>query len=486
MDNPESANATPDPILDRVGPGTGISYLYPYQRLVISNILEANEESRAQIVVLPTGSGKTLCFLVPAMLLPGLTIVVYPLLALIDDQRRRMEAAGIACDVLKGRQPRGERATILKRARSGATRCILTNPETLQGERVRRALASVEVSHLVLDEAHCVSEWGDTFRPAYLTLGETIQRLSPRVTTAFTATASPPVLERVREILFASISPRLVLGNPDRPNIAYHTIHAPMKIMAIRRLLDSGLRLPAIVFCRSRKRAEGVARELIGTLGFSRVGAYHAGLSREERAEIESWFFASQDGLLAATCAYGMGVDKANVRSVIHFDLPANVEAFLQESGRAGRDRAPATSVVLWNGTDTVQEEHPLRRERERQMHEYVRSTGCRRRFLMQCLGSDADACFGCTSCTDEHHRETPVAAVAGEMQTQMTGLLRFVAGNPRCFLPSQIVDRLPPDWPEPEREALVRAAVQADLIRTIRRGPWRGRLTTARCAHLI
>src|SRR6056297_2316584 len=186
----EPVTVTADPVLRTACSEFGVSYLYPYQRFVIANTLEAGPEARRQIVVLPTGSGKTLCFTLPAVLLPGITIVVYPLLALMDDQLRRIASAGITARILRGGQSAREREEIFSAVESGQVRCLLANPEVLAGESVRERLRTASISHLVVDEAHCVSEWGETFRPAYLSLRETLQILAPAVTTAFTATAS--------------------------------------------------------------------------------------------------------------------------------------------------------------------------------------------------------------------------------------------------------------------------------------------------------
>ena len=227
----------PDPLLEAAAP-FGVTYLFPYQRLVITNVLDDSEDSiPRQIVVLPTGAGKTLCFQLPAALLPGITIVLYPLLSLMADQLRRAEAAGLGTAILKGGQPRGEREEIWRRIDSNEIRIVLTNPETLAGEQVLRRLSRLEISHLVIDEAHCVSEWGETFRPSYLELGRVISTLAPRVTTAFTATASPPVLEAVRTHLFGDDGAHLIQAVPDRPNIAYSVLHTPAKAFALRSLL---------------------------------------------------------------------------------------------------------------------------------------------------------------------------------------------------------------------------------------------------------
>lgn len=258
---PSEACEDADPLLDAAAP-FGVSYLFPYQRLVISNVLEAvglnvpNQETwgaesgartfrdepeidtiSRQIVVLPTGAGKTLCFQLPARLLPGLTVVIYPLLSLMADQVRRAEAAGLGVAILRGGQSPNERLMIWERVAAGKVQIVLTNPEMLGQDAVLNELTARSVSHVVVDEAHCVSEWGETFRPSYLELGRVITAIKPHVTTAFTATASPPVLQAVRTHLFGDTGAHLVQAVPDRPNISYSVLETSAKLFALRQLL---------------------------------------------------------------------------------------------------------------------------------------------------------------------------------------------------------------------------------------------------------
>lgn len=519
--------ATPsiDPVAEAARTRFGVEYLFPYQRLVIANVLEAAHASRApglpgalrgapgapapddsadirsrQLVILPTGSGKSLCFQLPAVLLPGVTVVVYPLLSLIADQKRRLEQQGIACVTLTGRS-RGAPED------AGAPLLVLTNPESLRTRRAQKLLDGREISHLVIDEAHCVAEWGETFRPAYLELGDAVRWLAPRVVTGFTATASPDILRRIDQHLFEGEGYHLVRGNPDRPNIRYAVAPVASRSAALRVLLyasgpgTTDLR-PAVVFCRTRGICERTALELRRALDDSRIRFYHAGLSKPEKKAVEEWFLDSRDGVLVATCAYGMGVDKKDIRTVIHRDLPPTVESYLQESGRAGRDGEPAQAVVLASPREmagpagaaaaaftpgapdgtrgSAGTPGPLTR--------YVRGDRCRREVLVEALGAEPEACSGCDVCDGVARVESPVAAaISGWLRrrrrrytpAQAAAVLAGTARTaPVPWHPArEPVFGLLEDWPREEIDEALEELRAAGRLEVIRKGPWRGRM---------
>lgn len=292
---------TPDQLNIRAQRMFGINYLFPYQRLVVSNIIEG----KSQIVILPTGAGKSLCFTLPSQLLPGVTLVVFPLLSLMSDQARRLEEQGIAVGILRGGQNRTERENVWSECSNGRIKIVLTNPETAMTESVKNHLKSLTVSHLVIDEAHTVSEWGESFRPAYLAIKDLQTEISVPLLTAFTATASSVILEKLRNLLFPVDMPHLVQAVPDRPNIRYSVIPALSKDHELRTLASNSDR-PIIVFCRSRAGTELTSRMLRHCLNQSEVFFYHAGLEKDEKKTVEKWFFDSKDGILCATCAYGI------------------------------------------------------------------------------------------------------------------------------------------------------------------------------------
>jgi ATP-dependent DNA helicase RecQ len=345
-----NTNVREDPLGNAVSSLFGLSYLFPYQRLVVANILEAaeaagltlnwpgskqsglsicadnekvNDEEQPtdrgclgrQIVILPTGAGKSLCFQLPAMIIEGLTLVIYPLLSLMADQKRRLDEKGFSPVVLRGGQSKEERDEIWKKLESGESKFIISNPEVLLTEQVIKHFERIKIVHIVIDEAHCVSEWGESFRPSYLEINKIINYISAAngcaipLITAFTATASAPVLEKIKKYVFGEIEAHQIVGNPDRPNIAYAAKGCIVRDLAARDLLVQNAR-PAIVFCSSRPGTENLARYLRISLGemdmdwHNEIRFYHAGLSREEKSDVEKWFMGNNRAVLCATCAY--------------------------------------------------------------------------------------------------------------------------------------------------------------------------------------
>jgi ATP-dependent DNA helicase RecQ len=488
----------------------GLSYLFPYQRLVIVNILEAAEAAGfpvrrpgfpagtgppaagipggeapdrglfgRQIVILPTGAGKSLCFQLPAMLLPGPTLVIYPTLSLMADQERRLKERGFSPVILRGGQDAGTRRDIWERLRSGESRFIIANPEVLLGPRVLERLRELQILHIVIDEAHCVSEWGERFRPGYLEISRIIEAAAAPLVTAFTATASGPVLEKIDRYIFGGRGSHRIAGNPDRSNISYAARGCILRELAVRDLLLENP-LPAIVFCSSRPGAENLARYLRNVPALSEVRFYHAGLSREEKTETGEWFFRNPRGILTATCAYGMGVDKADIRTVIHRDCPPSVEAYLQESGRAGRDGLPSRAVLLWGPDD----EEALKRagdeaarQRLSRMLDYGRNTArCRREALLELLhyGGTGESPSG--TCCDVCEGK------ARERLREERSLTDFFRRNRRAFTLEEALPLLTRPggiaWSEEEAKQAVTALLKDHKIKRIKNILWKDKLT--------
>jgi ATP-dependent DNA helicase RecQ len=466
----------------------GVPYLYPIQRFVVSNILEGIH----QIVVLPTGSGKSLCFQIPSHSLPGPTLVVMPLLSLLADQLRKLKAAGAPVAALRGGLSPEEREKLFTGVKNGALRLVLATPEACLAPSIESRLASCGFSHFVVDEAHCVSEWGESFRPAYLKIGELAARISIPLITAFTATASPPVMDKIKHYLFAGRDVRVVAAAPDRPNISYAVVPALSRMRALS-VMTAGGEGSTLVFHRTRKGAELASRTL-ARRGIAReIRFYHAGLSREERAEVEAWFLATRSGVLISTSAYGMGVDKPDIRTVIHADVPSSVESYLQETGRAGRDGSPSHAILISSPEDerfASRLPAGIAKDRYEAILGYALSRGqCRRAHLLALIGQEPPVCSGCDVCAGSEE-----ASPEGK-----TEIVEFVKKHKRRFRRAQTENVLKGTrnpkvvrefldgvkgygalraWENDDIEEALDELLTAGLLRIAQRGLWKGRLT--------
>ena len=479
----------------------GIKYLYPWQRIVIANILDSaiDKENKnefieedllyngKQIVLLPTGAGKSLCFLTPALLLKGPTLVLYPLLALMADQKRRMDQSGLNCVVFRGGQSIQEREENFNKIKNGA-KIILANPEVLQNPYLIKKLASCNISHIAIDEAHCICEWGNTFRPAYLTLGTIIKTLNVKTVTAFTATASPQVLESISKILFDGQA-NIVRSDSDRPNIHYYVHNAFAKKRAAFKLAIKSPK-PLIIFCGTRKHAEDMSRELKAFYDEDKVRFYHAGMEKKEKTKTEKWFFPKEDAILCATCAFGMGVDKKDIRNVIHLDCPSTAEAYIQEAGRGGRDGKIANGILLWNQNDSLKTQKYSLTSRQRVMKTFAESKSCRRQILLTALEGksyfekeELTFCDGCDIC--ERKSPAPFAEDASIV-------LDFIKKNTRRFKKDELLFRLTEElnkkdisefginiWETDDVNEILEQLEQLKLIKKCR-WPWKGLYTSS------
>ncbi len=437
-----------------------------------------------QIVLLPTGAGKSLCFLTPALLLKGPTLVIYPLLALMADQKRRMDSGGIESVIFRGGQSPQEREENFAKIKKGA-KIIIANPEVLQNKSIVKELAACKIQHIAIDEAHCVSEWGDSFRPAYLTLGKIIEELGCKTVTAFTATASPQVLDRVSQVLFGGQS-HIVRSDADRSNIRYNVIYAAAKKRLAFRLAVTEQK-PLLIFCGTRAKSEDMARELALYMGCDKVKFYHAGLEKAEKTATEEWFFNKSDTVLCCTCAYGMGVDKKDIKTVIHLESPPTAESYLQESGRIARDGSIGKAILLWNYADHKKFSAYPKNSREYKMLLFAESSTCRRQVLLDALGAEQAVCSGCDVC--ERGGKAPFAY-------DLDLALNFITKHRKMYGYSQTQALLQSEFNKKDLALFgLRIWDQEDILTILSelksrmlinkcRWPWKGRLTNVKCVN--
>jgi ATP-dependent DNA helicase RecQ len=360
------------------------------------------------LAVMPTGSGKSLCFQVPALVRGGLTLVVSPLVALMQDQVAALRLAGVAADSINSAMDREANVAAWRRAASGETRLLYLAPERLMTERMLMALTKLDVRLIAVDEAHCISQWGPAFRPEYEMLSQ-LRTHFPRVPiAALTATADDATRADVMAKLFDGDADQIVLGF-DRPNISLGVEPKRDSTQQLLSFLAGRKGQSGIVYCLSRKKCESTAQTL-NAHGI-RALAYHAGMEKEQREQNQNVFMTERAIVMVATIAFGMGIDKSDVRFVFHADLPGSVEAYYQEIGRAGRDGAPAQAHMLFGLGDIrmrrmfidQEESNDDRKRREHQrlgaLIGYCEAAGCRRQILLGYFGERAEPCGNCDLC---------------------------------------------------------------------------------------
>ncbi len=329
----------------------------PMQREAIEAVLAG----RDTLVVMPTGGGKSLCYQLPALLLPGITLVISPLIALMQDQVGHLRKLGINAVALNSTLTYAETRALVRRARTGDIALVFAAPERLESTIFREELSGLPISLLAIDEAHCISQWGHDFRTSYRRIPDVYEMLGdghrPPVI-ALTATATPEVRADISMLLQLEQPLEIVTGF-ERPNIAYGVLRECDKDTRLRDILSSVPRGTAIVYAGTRKSVDRIAMDL-QRLGFS-AEAYHAGIPLVARRKTQERFHSAETRVIVATSAFGMGIDKADVRAVIHYDIPGSLEAYYQESGRAGRDGQRAHAVLFYNDGDRNMQESMLR-----------------------------------------------------------------------------------------------------------------------------
>ena len=372
------------------------------QEAIIQEIMQGKD----CLVLMPTGGGKSLCYQIPALALPGTAVVISPLISLMHDQVEALKANGIPAEALNSSTDTIEETIIRRRCEAGDLKIIYVSPEKLLSE-IPYLFSNIKISLFAVDEAHCISQWGHDFRPEYSQLGLLHERFQGIPVMALTATADKITREDVVKQLH--LNGKTFVSSFDRPNLSLAVRREGTKAEKIKFILrhigshpgDAG-----IIYCLSRKNTEVVAEEL-KKKGIN-AAAYHAGLPTEERASIQERFKMDQIQVVCATIAFGMGIDKGNVRWVIHYNLPQSIESFYQEIGRAGRDGAPADTILFYSLADVIQRksfaeasgQKAINAEKLQRMQEYAEARVCRRRILLNYFGeTSAEDCGHCDVC---------------------------------------------------------------------------------------
>ena len=395
----------PDPleVLRRV---FGYEAFRGHQRAAIDTVVAGGDA----LVLMPTGAGKSLCYQVPALVRPGVAVVVSPLIALMQDQVAALAQNGVRAAALNSALDGRERAGVEREMREGRLDLVYVSPERFAAPGFLDLLERAPLALFAIDEAHCVSQWGHDFRPDYRQLAVLAERFPAVPRIALTATADEATRADIARELRLEGAERFVSGF-DRPNIRYTVKPRRERVRQLLAFLAGRRGEAGIVYCMTRKRVDDVTRAL-NDAGV-RALAYHAGMETEERAGAQARFVASDDAVMVATVAFGMGIDKPDVRFVAHLDLPKSLEAYYQETGRAGRDGLPAEAWMLYgpgdagqlgrfiDGSEASEEQKRVERGKLEALMRYAEAASCRRRILLDYFGDDCEPCGNCDVCLD-------------------------------------------------------------------------------------
>ena len=372
--------------------------------------------------VMPTGAGKSICYQIPALMMDGITLVISPLISLMKDQVMALKASGVPAAYINSSLTPGQQAEAIRRASNGAYKVIYVAPERLEMPSFIWFAQHANISLLAVDEAHCVSQWGHDFRPSYLHIAEFVDKLPKRPpVAAFTATATQQVRSDIIQLLHLQ-EPYCLTTGFNRPNLRFSSVKPTDKFNMLLSFLADTDGDCGIVYCNTRKNVEEVTLRLVEE-GYNAT-RYHAGLGDAERRENQDAFQYDRAKIMVATNAFGMGIDKSNVRFVVHYNMPRNLESYYQEAGRAGRDGEPAECLLLYSGQDVItgkwmiehsdentelspQQREALQQldmEKLKQMTYYATSRSCLRQFILRYFGEQdvAEHCDNCSVCDDE------------------------------------------------------------------------------------
>ncbi|MES2966631.1 MAG: ATP-dependent DNA helicase RecQ [Patescibacteria group bacterium] len=384
----------------------GYDTFRPLQQDIIQTVLDKKD----CVVLMPTGGGKSLCFQLPALLQDGLTVVVSPLISLMKDQVDALAGNGISAAMINSSMGRDEIDVVIEKTKQGIIKILYIAPERLAMSSFEALLHTLPICLFAIDEAHCISEWGHDFRPEYRNLKYLRSKFPNIPIIALTATATKKVQADIVQQLDLP-TPKIFTSSFNRPNLRYEVLPKKDSFKTIATLVASHPEQSIIIYCFSRKDTESIAEKL-SAYGY-KAGTYHAGLGADRRRENQEKFIRDEIQIMVATIAFGMGIDKPDVRLVIHHSLPKSIEGYYQETGRAGRDGLPARCVLLYSAADKFKHDFFIRQlaDSDEKIHvqnnlnqsvEYGTMRACRRKFLLQYFNEDFSVsnCGNCDTCT--------------------------------------------------------------------------------------
>ncbi len=381
------------------------------QEEIIKEILAG----RDVLGVLPTGGGKSICYQLPALMMDGISLVISPLISLMKDQVDALRENGIPATLINSSLSLEDYKKSLSDIKSGAVKLVYISPERLENDFFIDFLKDLRVSFVAVDEAHCISQWGHDFRPSYKLIPKLYETFGKVQITAFTATATKEVRDDIIENLELE-DPFVKVTGFDRKNLLFLVEKPKKKINYLKDFLSNHEEDSGIIYASTRKKVDAIHKKL-KSMGYA-CGKYHAGMTESERKKSQDAFIYDEDKIIAATNAFGMGIDKSNVRYVIHYNMPKDMESYYQEAGRAGRDGEEATCILLYSGQDIIINKHlinmgtnpiykRIQLEKLQTIINYVNTTSCLRQYILNYFGQDAaDECGACTNCLSEIEKE--------------------------------------------------------------------------------